>query len=134
MVLKDFIWTELTDYGLKSYQNGASVWASSCWTSVPSACFDGFLTNLIFFNIVIDGDRKKHDFLTVQIILSFSFFFPNFFFFVFYMCMIAWSKQNTSLFVNTMPKYIYSNINPTYTYTNTGVINMYMHRHIHILI
>ena len=46
--------------------------------------------------------------------------------------MIVWSKQNACLFVNTMPKYIHSNINPIYTYTNTGVINMYMHRHIHI--
>ena len=54
------------------------------------------------------------------------------FFFFFYMYMILWSKRNTCSFVNTMPKYIHSNINPIYTYTNTGIINMYMYRHTEI--
>ena len=69
--------------------------------------------------------------------ISMYLFFSNYFFF-FYMYMIVWSKQNTCSFVNAMPKYIHSNINPICTYTNTDVINMYMHtyifihKHIHI--
>ena len=61
-----------------------------------------------------------------------GYFFFRIFFFFFYMYMIVWSKQNTFSFVNTMPKYIHSNINPIYTYTNTGVINMFMHIYIYI--
>ena len=61
----------------------------------------------------------------------FIYFFRTFFFF-FYMYMIIWSEQNTCLFVNSMPKYIHSNINSVFTYTNTGLINMYMHIYIYI--
>ena len=35
-------------------------------------------------------------------------------------------SSHTCSFVNTMPKYTHTNINPIYTYTNTGVINMHM--------
>ena len=45
------------------------------------------------------------------------------------------------LFINTMPKYIHSNINPIYTYANTDVIKhahtciyIYTHTHTHIYI
>ena len=41
-------------------------------------------------------------------------------------------KTKYLLVVNTMPKYIHSNINPIYTYTNTDVINRYMHTYIYI--
>ena len=61
------------------------------------------------------------------------FFFRTFFFF-FYMYMIAWSEQYTCSFVNSMPKYIHSNIHPIYTYINTGIISMYMYIYIYIYI
>ena len=46
-------------------------------------------------------------------------------------------NTHTCSFINTMPKYIHSNINPIYTYTNTDVIKhahacTYIHKHIHI--
>ena len=53
----------------------------------------------------------------------------------FFFSVCTWSydqNQNTCSFVNTMPKYMHSNINPVYTYTNTGVINMYMYIYIYI--
>ena len=40
-------------------------------------------------------------------------------------------NTHTCSFVNTIPKYIHTNINPIYTYTNTDVINMHMHAHTH---
>ena len=46
------------------------------------------------------------------------------------MYMIVSSKQDTCSFVNTMPKYIHSDINPISTYANTDVINVYMHIYI----
>ena len=41
-------------------------------------------------------------------------------------------NNHTCLFVNAMPKYIHSNINPVYTYTHTDVINMHMQTYIYI--
>ena len=40
-------------------------------------------------------------------------------------------NTRTCSFINTMPKYIHSNINPIYTYTNTDVIK-HAHAHKHI--
>ena len=40
-------------------------------------------------------------------------------------------NTHTCSFVNTMPKYIHTNIYPMYTYTNTDVINMHMYTHIY---
>ena len=87
----------------------------------------GMVYTLVYRCFRIYSDCKKFHAELTFLKKIFHFLFPNFFLFLYV-------KQNTFSFVNTMPKFIHSNMNPIYTYTNTDVINMCMHIYICIYI
>ena len=89
---------------------------------------------VVLFKFCFCDDRN------VSTMKSYDLFSGSFFFLFFFIFLYVDDIQNnqnmnnhTCLFLNTMPKYIHTNINHIYIYTiNTDVINMHIHIYIYI--
>ena len=76
---------------------------------------------------------KKHLLHNISMTYHIDLFFEPLFIFI-YVYQIQHSqnmKTHICLFLNTMPKYIHTNVNLIYSYTNIDVINMHMHIYVY---